>query len=159
MPMYNKKPKSMCDGADCSNPDCYSHGGKIKGVHEETHASKYGNKGESYAGHLVRESKEAEAMNNNNENERAVSEPLEKAKHEHKHALKELKSMKKPNLYAEGGEVEEVEALEDPMQPNDMDNELQDAMGSEFLDALERKDRKGILNSIEAIVLSMKDKE
>lgn len=220
MPTYSKRPESMCEGEGCSNPSCYAHGGKVKGVHEETYSSRASNKGESYAGHLVRESKDAEAMNNNNENESAVTDPLDKAKHEHRHVLKELKEMKKPHgNYAEGGEVKGVhpsagkfarahkgeysqegqsmagsasrgghnewakdqhrrvlgemksnpkphgefahggEVKEAMDMGGDEDHQLRGAMGGELMDALHRKDKKGIMDSIEAIVLSMKDRE
>lgn len=47
---------------------------------------------------------------------------------------------------AHGGEVDD-------------DSELHDAMGGEYMSALHKKDRKGLLHAIEAIVLSMKHKE
>ncbi len=54
---------------------------------------------------------------------------------------------------AEGGEVDYENG------DMDMEDELRDMMGGELMDALEKKDRKGILDCIEAIVCSMKGEE
>ncbi len=95
------------------------------------------------------------------------------AKESHKNILHEMKSMKKPNLYGQGGyivnpteaqarsgyavhkaEGGDVEPDMDGDSPEDM--ELMEAVSSELMDAFEAKDKKGILDAIRAIVLSCK---
>ena len=75
----------------------------------------------------------------------------EKALREHKKVSSEMASMKKPNLYAEGGEVSDGEP--------EMEDELKQVMGDELMGALERKDRKAIMSTLEAIVLSCRGRE
>lgn len=59
-------------------------------------------------------------------------------------------NLKKAVGYADGGEVEGEEG---------MDDEIHSALGSELLDAFERKDSKAIMSGIEAVVLSILSKE
>lgn len=54
----------------------------------------------------------------------------------------------KEKYYEEGGEVSE--------DHSEMDDELQQACCDEFMDALEQKDKKGVLESLRALVLSCK---
>lgn len=68
-------------------------------------------------------------------------------KNEHKRVLSESKEIK-PNLYAEGGEVE--------MGDDDMDNELSDMACGELLESIEKKDKAGILEALRAIVLGVR---
>lgn len=121
---------------------------------------------------------------------------VERAKSIHKDKLKEMKSMPKPNLYADGGEVHDDIPEPDPKNAKDMqkgatsggtssseawknlksglgfseggeidadgdydgdtemDSELKQVMGDEFMSAIERKDKKAIMSTLEAIVLS-----
>lgn len=81
--------------------------------------------------------------------EEEKQESVDAAKGEHKKTIRQMRSMKKPNLYAEGGEVEGEDSG---------DEELNHAMGHEFLDACERKDKKGIMSVLHAIVLSCRNK-
>lgn len=74
----------------------------------------------------------------------------------HKKVLGEMRGMKKPELYAQGGEVEEHSGSDGD---EGMEDELKHAMGGEFMSAMERKDRKGIMSALEAIVLSCRGKE
>lgn len=166
MPTHKNKPS--CMGKDCPGcPTCMDRGGAVrhededmdrpvhfttkehaKGVHRPTMAGS----GSSLAGNSVRNASEykrtASKEDRINDETAGTDEGIHtrQAKIRHGQVLHEMKSMKKPNLYAEGGEVSE-------------DHDLHDAMGSEYMGALERKDRKGIMQAIEAIVLSMKHKE
>jgi len=63
-------------------------------------------------------------------------------------------SMRKAFGYAEGGEVDEMAEMPD----DGADDELMEACCSELMDALESKDKKGVLDAMRAIVLSMGDK-
>lgn len=74
------------------------------------------------------------------------------AKEKHREKLGEMRSMPKPKLMAEGGEVEEH-------AEHGSDEELHGMMGEELMHALDSKDKKRIMDSLEAIVLSCKDKE
>ena len=72
-----------------------------------------------------------------------------KAKDMHERKLGELKSMPNPNLkgLAEGGEVDS----------DDIDMEINDMLGDELADAIEKKDKKGIVSAIKAIVMACKE--
>lgn len=69
------------------------------------------------------------------------------------------------SCYAKGGEVGPMKKAE-PKEPAEvadgepeMEDDLRHAMGGEFMSALERKDYKGVMSALEAIVLSCKGKE
>lgn len=127
-------------------PELYAEGGSVesrtkredneRGVHGEV------SQGRSTSGINARNAK------NDPEHRRG---DLHGAKLGHRMVLNEMRDMKKPNLYAEGGEVADGEP--------EMDEELKHAMGGEFMDAMDRKDRKGIMSALEAIVLSCRGKE
>ena len=72
----------------------------------------------------------------------------EEAKRQHKMTLAELRHGPRPKLMAEGGEVEDYD--------EEGEHELRHAMGGELMDALDRKDHKGIMDALEACVLSIK---
>lgn len=74
-----------------------------------------------------------------------------KALSEHNKISSEMQKIPKPNLMAEGGAVEDGEL--------EMDSELHHAIGGELMDALERKDKKGIMSALEAAVMSCMNKE
>ena len=79
----------------------------------------------------------------------SVAEDIDKdvAKRKHHKVLGEMKAMKKPHgNYAHGGE-----AIEDG--EHEMNEELHMAIGSELMDALERKDKKGIMEALKAAVM------
>jgi hypothetical protein len=172
-----------CKG--CSDPSCYAAGGEVKGVHEDV------GMGMSSAGFNVREAKEG-TKESQYGSRLHPDVALSSAKEKHHKVLSDMQHMKKPNLYANGGEVETMEPYEDKgvsfednrdkkpeengpwpgtlvmkenkaeggmVEDEDMDGELHHAMGGELMGALERKDRKGIMQAIEAIVLSMKHGE
>lgn len=127
-------------------PHLYAEGGSVdswtkrsdneRGVHGDA------KKGMSTAGHHVR---------NAQEHPEDREDSMGAAKLHHMKNLDEMRGMPKPKLYAEGGEVADGEP--------EMEDELKHAMGGELMDALERKDRKGIMSSLEAIVLSCRGKE
>ena len=79
----------------------------------------------------------------------------EKAKDTHRKTLSEMQHMKKPNLYAEGGEVGIKESPHEESEHDEagMDEELHHAIGGEFMDALEKKDKKGIMSALTAAVM------
>lgn len=137
-------------------PELYAEGGSVdswtkredneRGVHGDLGKS-HPNMGSSTAGHHVRHAQE---------HPEDREDSFGAAKLHHKKNLKEMRGMKKPNLYAEGGEVEGPAA---PGEDESMDDDLKHAMGGEFMSALERKDRKGIMSALEAIILSSRGKE
>jgi hypothetical protein len=125
----------------------YADGGRVKGVHDPISKwqmrdpkSESGKGGVSVAGEHLR---------------MGTDEGGRTAKFEHRKNLSDLQSMKRPNLMAEGGEVEsdshEMEDGEDEMH-----QELRETMGDELMSALDRKDKKGIMDALEACVLSIK---
>lgn len=60
----------------------------------------------------------------------------------------------KGKLYAEGGDVE---PLDEPMK-DDGDEELEDSLAQELLHAMEKKDKRGVRDAIEALVLQCMNK-
>lgn len=77
-------------------------GGDIKGVHKPTVRP-----GESSVGMDVREENEAKRTQSKEEGISSSGERMEFAKHKHKKVLHEMRSMKKPELMAEGGQIED----------------------------------------------------
>lgn len=155
--MHLKKPKPMaeCVGPTCkgcSAAECYAGGGQVsqvnlKGVHTDMGA--YGGEpGVSPAGYSVRAQKEGKFKQYEHPD----------PKNTHKRVLSEMQEMKKPNLYAEGGEVTEEPDSLDAVGSEDMDDELHDMLGSEILGAIESKDHKMIWSGLEAMVLSIMNK-
>jgi hypothetical protein len=134
-----KKPKLYAEGGSVSS--WTKREDNERGVHGEGSSNKNFS-GESMAGKHVRHAQE---------HPEDKEDSMGAAKLHHKKVLGEMKAMPKPKLYAEGGEVSDGEPQ--------MEDELKHAMGGELMDALERKDRKGIMSAMEAIVLSCRGKD
>ena len=100
---------------------------------------------------------------------------LDAAKRKHGKTLGELRGMKKPNLYAHGGPVEhpnmEGQTAANEKEPHklagggeiedgedQMNQELHETIGSELIDALEKKDKKQIMSALEAAIMSCMNK-
>ena len=139
---------STCKG--CSDPACYSEGGSVdswtkredneKGINKSI---SHGAPGMSSAGMFVRQGKDS------------GDDGREAAKLAHALTLKEMRSMPKPSLMAGGGEVHE-----DAEQDKELiDDEIHSMLGEELMAAIDQKDRKRIMEGIEAIVLSCLNKE
>jgi len=154
----NSEMKSM------KKPELYAEGGYINPDNEDDQRGKRHNNergvhrdhdssGMSMAGVYSR---------NVNNNDSVYKGPNGKsksfAKTEHERVLSEMKSMKKPNLYAEGGEIGMMPEHEGDMEDGDMESELNDALGDELLAAFESKDKKAIMSCIEAAVMSCMSK-
>lgn len=143
------KPKMASGGCvgpgcmGCQGPDCMAKGGEVKGVNKP---SPFHSDGRSEAGQKLRASKDS--SDSFLSGDRRMSE----AKDIHKGVLSEMKAMPKPNLYAGGGEVEPGEGED----TGEDDSAMLDACASELLDAFERKDKAQILDSIKAIVMSVR---
>lgn len=95
----------MCHGG------MYAKGGHVKGVHESLEGGMYGHgskaKGQSEAGSWVRLGEKARRSGISPGSDYSQ----DKAKDLHRQKLEELKSMDKPELYAEGGAVEEDDRM------------------------------------------------
>lgn len=61
---------------------------------------------------------------------------------------------KEEKKYAEGGEVAQMDS---EMDEQAIDNELNDMVADELMQAFESKDKKGMLDAIKAIVLSVRE--
>lgn len=102
---YSMKKKAkkadMCahGGPTECNEGCYADGGDIKGVHRPNKYPMGGAKGESDTGDNVR----WEMAHRLSGNQSAADREMSKAKDKHQRVLGEMKSMKKPELMAEGG--------------------------------------------------------
>lgn len=193
---------SRCKG--CSDSSCYAKGGEIKGVNKPS----LSDPGTSEAGKRLKPAFSIGGPKWDTEN----------AKDIHRKTLEEMKSMKKPNLYAKGGQVQDNMAAvqrgantttsspddseEDPSyqginvasavknaqqqtaqkypngiqldslgnrmeakggeiddEDSDMEDELHSALGEEYMGAMDRKDKKGIISAIEACVTRCMNKE
>jgi hypothetical protein len=174
----NKMAKGgSCIGPECSGcsaPQCYAEGGSVdswtkrsdneKGIHKQSLASH--NPGVSQAGTHLR-------VSSGEPNDRVYSgfkeDSLHQAVRGHKKVLGEMRSMKKPNLYAEGGRVGPLKEgnwaanEKEPMKlagggeiedgEEQMGQEMHHIIGGELMDALERKDKKGIMDALRAAVM------
>lgn len=125
---------SSCVGSECqgcSSPQCYAAGGFTEGgVHTPVHGSstdpkKERGSGMSRAGEHVRGIEGAKERGMH----KAAAHRLESAKKLHEQNLSELKSMKKPNLYADGGEVEPPKPPVDPERAKKAEESMRKAFG------------------------------
>jgi hypothetical protein len=127
-------------------PKLYASGGEVKGINKPSAQGK----GISEAGAKLNPAFSVGGKKWDTEN----------AKDEHRKTLSEMKSMKKPNLYAEGGEVHNTPEHPDAEQDKELiDDELHNHMGEELMAAFDAKDKKRMMESIEAIVMSALSKE
>lgn len=177
MPTHAKMPsamkRGMCahGGALRCGMGCYAEGGEVthhspaggsanrakgadrvkreagqKGIHTSNNVY---SPGESRAGEYTRDAKYGGMEPSANRQYREASREM------HKDKLSELKSMKGPHgNYAEGGDVE---PLESPME-GDGDQEIEHALAGELLSAMEKKDKQGIVDAIEALVMQCMSK-
>lgn len=135
----------------CGEMNCMAHGGSVydedheKGVHPRSYSRQGG--GVSESGNALRDTA---GMKKGGPFDKR---PMVKAEH-HK-VLGEMRSLPKPNLkgLAKGGMAEEGQDM-DMDQDGDMDNELHEALAHELMEAFEKKDKKGVLESIKALVMS-----
>lgn len=179
-----KHKRVLAEMKSMKKPNLYAKGGEVKGVHKPSMG------GVSEAGEELRE-------HSRDEEEKMAS--MESVKGQHAHVLREMKSLPKPKLYSDGGEVSGKRlgnqigypgTEKDPQaqskvkeQPygypegykgidaefakggevesgdNEMDEELHHAIGGELMDALERKDKKGIMSALHAAVMSCMSEE
>lgn len=101
---YAMKKKMAKSCPDCAAGECMAHGGKVKGVHDQDPS---GEPGKSVAGHYAREGKYFADSNRGRVAQSASKAHYDEAKELHKEKLADLKGMKKPHLYADGGDVDD----------------------------------------------------
>ena len=157
MPSYMKSPSSACPGGaceGCSDPMCMSKGGEVKGVHrsrDDVDEIDYGRPGESVAGSEMRTNyTPATKYRLQPEDKSQNKETLGKVKDEHYKVLGQMTAMKGKNreYLAEGGEVEGPE----------VEDEIHGMLGEELMSAFESKDRKRVMEGLEALVMSCMNK-
>ena len=123
----------------CGKMNCMEHGGQVK----------YGNPklAEKGLGMLKKKAEMSPEAKEKNEKSWADAET-------------KLKNLPPPRKMAKGGELEiEIEPKEmDHEDHDDMDAELNDMVADEFFDAVEKKDKKGLLDSIRALVMQCGEK-
>jgi hypothetical protein len=148
------KPKS-CPGPECpgcSSANCYAEGGNVHSGNQRENNEKGVNK--SFSGESSGTSLGGLASRTGGDTGKRL------AKYEHRKTLGELKAMPKPKLYAEGGEVHNTPEHPDAEQDKELiDDELHNMMGEEVMAAFDSKDKKRMMESIEAIVMSALSKE
>lgn len=120
----------------------FSHGGKVKGIHEEQ------GHGYSKAGAHASFAKELDDKDDP-EYGYARKKHNDEARGLHVEKLSELKAMPNPKLkgLAHGGEVESE------------DHEMHEIIGPEMMDAIHSKDHKKLMSGIEAMVLHHMNKK
>lgn len=148
----------------CGKMNCMAHGGSVKdqdhekGVHARSYSRQGG--GTSEAGNTLRD--------NAGMKRGGHFDKSEVIKDEHRRRLGESKAIHpKMKGLAHGGEVEDDKMDMYAMSPDvpamhdeggeiddDMDQELNEMVADELLSAIEAKDKKGILESIRALVMN-----
>lgn len=140
-------PSPYAKGGEVSCPSCgYAHGGKV--VRQESE------EGMSYQGKVVRNTpKESDDFLRN----RTLRE---EARREAGWRLNKERSMPKPHgEFAEGGEVEDPGQVEEVDTLENMDDEIQGILGQELMESFEKKDHKGVMKAIEALIRTCLSKE
>ena len=135
----------MSEGGTCEKcgDSCkYAHGGEIKGIHETNKLAT--GPGSSQAGTEIRS-----AIHNKKQGY-TTSAMIDKedAKEEHRRVLGEMQEMPKPKLQglAEGGEIEH-------------EADLSEHVAQEFLNAIDKKDHKSMLEAIKALISTIKEED
>lgn len=144
----------------CGKMNCMAHGGEYaeggsvrsgkqrhnneKGVHSESFS--YDKPGKSDTGVYIR------SHGTGSEKSKGL------IKTEHKDIMGQLDSMPNPKLkgLAEGGEVDDMGEM-DEHDMDSMDNEIMDMVADELMEAIDKKDKKGIVEAIKALVMSCKE--
>lgn len=143
MPSYMKSPSSACPGGaceGCADPMCMSKGGKIEIKPHPPDVADLSPEEE----HRVRERFEAAAWDKKHMSgakqmsDDDLFESRKRAGHLPKHG---------PG-FAEGGEVEGPE----------VDDEIHGMLGEELMSAFESKDRKRVMEGLEALIMSCMNK-
>lgn len=100
----------MCHGGEMAKGGDVDEAGmrykEVEGVNKEYGAGSSGT-GISEAGNSVRAARDNMIYGRGRDNHKAAKRMMESAKDKHRETLEEMRSMKKPNLYAEGGDVDE----------------------------------------------------
>lgn len=155
----------------------FSEGGEVKGVHKESVASQ--DEGLSRAGLMAR------AMRRTGD-PKLKEYDKEQSIEAHEKVLGEMKRMPNPKLkgLSRGGEVYSIGPMKDTRQPSkealeaydkggpvenesdmdkdmsddeSMDNELHEGVAKEMMGHMKSGDHKGMLESLKALIMSMKD--
>lgn len=122
--------------------NCMAHGGKLsnpseRGVHHQREDKP---DGESNMGTMVRRG----------DTEMAKRQAIDKKKDQRNSST----GMRPLQGLAKGGEVEEQEMPDH----DDIDSELNDMVADEFFEAVEKKDKKGLLDAVRALVMQCGEK-
>jgi len=144
MPKPRSCPGPECPG--CSSANCYAGGGRISDREIKRQREERDNAPLKPAGTTEKFSLKGKQT------------PIGKMQREND--LREYKRMPKPKLYADGGEVHNTPEHPDAEQDKELiDEELHNHMGEELMAAFDAKDKKRMMESIEAIVMSALSKE
>lgn len=154
-------------------------GGEVKGVHNPSY-SRETDQGQSEAGDATRQ---AHSKGQGSVFRKGL---MDRVKAEHHKVLGEMKSMPNPKLkglseggkvysvgpmkdmrqpsmksqeaYSEGGPVENESDMDKDMSPDmDSDSEMHEGVAKEMMDSMKKGDHKGMLESLKALIMSMKD--
>lgn len=150
----------------CGTMNCMAHGGSVskkeQSLRDKEHSMKFesqrGSVGVHQGGTGEGDLKGRSAAGVNAEWSKKHKNPghagyaLNKSKEMHSNKLGELRSMPAPKLkgLAEGGEV-------DADGDADLDSELQEMCGTELCEAIHKKDSKGIVAAMKALIMSCKE--
>ncbi len=165
-PVHSKKPCSDCMFADGGK--CEKHlaaGGEV-----EHHSPAGGSANRSKAANRMRREDGQEGVHKSHSvytpgtstsgyDTRGKVNP-DHVKGEHAHQLRRLKETGGPTSgrsgFADGGDVD-GNTLEDPMKPAGEDD-MGDMIASELMEAFEKKDKQGVKDAIEALVMECMNK-
>lgn len=147
------KAPCMCDGG------MYAEGGNVrsgkdrheneKGVHPRSFSKQGGGESDAGAGH-----RSNMGMKRGGRFDRSDA-----IKDEHRQVLSDSRSLPKPKLQglAKGGEVEPMHESGHDEDMSGIDDELMDMAAGECMEAFEKKDKKGLLDALKAIILSCRE--
>lgn len=153
-----------------------SHGGFIKGVHQESDEEE----NVSQAGYHARESKKLK-VGGHYQTDEEKEEHKQKALEEHHHVIGSGRAIK-PKLkgLSEGGKVYSIGPMKDERQPSkaaltaydhggdvenevdmdmdqDMDADIHEAVADELFSSLKKGNKKEFMESLKALIMSMKE--
>lgn len=142
MPTWPGKKSDCC--AECGKMNCMEHGGKVEK-----------SEGMSHQGRNVREAKDRMPMESTSHHGFRSKMKMGHAKEIAQERM-DSEKMIHPKMkgLAHGGEVEEHE-MHDEMEPED--DSIHDALAEELHHALESKDKKQIIESMRALIMSCKE--
>lgn len=112
--------------------------------------------GNSVRHHVIKKVHDHMRKKNISSDEASPNTFAENAREAGHHDLESHEVIHGSDTYAKGGQVENMHDMPE-MKDHEMDDALNDMIAEELMQAFEKKDKKGILEAIQALVLSCKE--